>query len=209
LVSRPANNNTVEPLRLRRIVTPLPSTPESTLDAPEDRRLNMEHTGPEGEISPISRTSRGSVGSSFVKSSPRARSTYHRAVVAGSSRFSHPRPAPPPPAERSSPASPVIANSAFAHLDYFSAARPASSPLVKRSNTIATRTVATYPTMPLVDEIDLASPRVLDSPEMTSTKRRTVQFGERSNVNWARPLRSAMPMLEERPASPGESRVIP
>ncbi|WVQ95079.1 hypothetical protein IAU59_002172 [Kwoniella sp. CBS 9459] len=122
----------------------------------------------------------------------------------------------------SHPTSPVLLNSSFSQFDYFatgerppiftlslttsptpsssSSPRPLSTPERGRSASPCPVT-SNRPS----DELQLGSPRVLTSPRSGSKRdsgaaRKSVQFGEKSAVNWARPLRVGRE--QERTAEP-------
>lgn len=115
--------------------------------------------------------------------------------------------------DMSQPTSPVLANSTFAQYDYFASApiltlsltasptssesnysyspHPLSTP--ERSRTPSPCPMYHKSTAAESKEATVTRPRVLASPQSASKKeaaaRRSVQFTEKSAVNWARPLR--------------------
>ncbi|WWC93464.1 hypothetical protein V866_000298 [Kwoniella sp. B9012] len=119
------------------------------------------------------------------------------------------------------PTSPVLQNSSFSQLDYFATAssshRQAQTPILTLSLTTSPTASVSTPNLllstpergrsrspsPCPTDLDsaLGSPQVLSSPKLglgvkkDSSARRSVQYREKSAVNWARPLR----VVEEDP----------
>ncbi|KAK6910786.1 hypothetical protein I203_104819 [Kwoniella mangroviensis CBS 8507] len=119
------------------------------------------------------------------------------------------------------PTSPVLQNSSFSQLDYFATASPshrqAQTPIFTLSLTTSPTASLSTPNLllstpergrsrspsPCPTDLDsaLGSPQVLSSPKLglgvkkDSSARRSVQYREKSAVNWARPLR----VVEEDP----------
>ncbi|WVQ68383.1 uncharacterized protein L199_006591 [Kwoniella botswanensis] len=119
------------------------------------------------------------------------------------------------------PTSPVLQNSSFSQLDYFATASPshrqAQTPIFTLSLTTSGTASLSTPNLllstpergrsrspsPCPTDLDsaLGSPQVLSSPKLglgvkkDSSARRSVQYREKSAVNWARPLR----VVEEDP----------